>query len=94
MPESRKGSDESMLDLFRKGGGKTVEIHLLRSDSFRLHKYLMALPIRESHHLIFNGGAVSRSFSNYLSSIERRAVHIFPDYPVGFLIGISYPASS
>src|SRR5574344_415670 len=51
----------------------------------------MSLPFRESHDFVFNGRAVSRALSHYLSSIERRTVHILPDYLMGLFIGESYP---
>src|SRR5690606_8390221 len=72
----------------------TVRINLVRTEAFRLKKYLMAGLIRKAMNLVFDGGTISRANTFYFSliAIHGRAIQAGPDYFVSALIGMGYPA--
>ena len=80
------------LYILRQRAGHSSNIHFICVKSFRFNKYLMAVFICKTNHLIFNRWAVSRSCSFNHTGIKRRSVQICPNNLMSFFIGISQPA--
>ena len=81
-----------VLYVLGKGTGHSSYIHFVCIQSLRLDKYLMAVFIRESHHLVFNRRAVPGSCSLDHPGIKGRSVKITADDLVSLFVGIGKPA--
>ena len=92
MLQSRHGRIHGVLDILRKGAGHPAHIHFIGIKSLRLNKDLVPVFIREPHHLILYGGAVTGTRSLDHTGIQRRPVKILPDDLMRPLIRISQPA--
>src|SRR4051812_33146236 len=67
------------LNRCREAHGKTVQVHLIDVQTLRFEIEVMPLPIRETHHLVFQGWTVSWSNALNLAVVERRLADVSPD---------------
>ena len=76
--DSSPGSDRTSRSWSLAGQAhrEAVDVDLLDVETFGLEKELMPLPIRESHHLVFERRAVSRADSGNLAVEERRLADV------------------
>ncbi len=80
------------LHILRHGRGQAQNIKLLGIQSHGLNEELVAGFVRESHNLGLDRRAVAGANAVNHAGIQRAAVQIFPDDPMGFLICVSEPA--
>ena len=84
--------EHGQLDLLRHGGGKALDIQLLRVQAHGLHKQLMPGLVREAGDLCLNGGTVPGPNALNDAAVHGGTVQILPDDPVGLLVGVGEPA--
>ena len=83
--ETRDGGDQRRLRLGRQRGRNAVGIDGRIVDALRLEEDLMALPIGEADHLVFDRGAIARAAAGDRAGIDRGAVrHPRATIAVGF----------
>ena len=81
-----------LLHILRKTGRHSLYIHLIRIESLRLDEELVPFLVGEPVHLVFDGWAVPRSHSFYLTAEQCRSVEISAYHLVCLFIGICQPA--
>ena len=77
-----------VLHRFGKRRRKSVQIHFVRLQAFRLDKKLVALTVGEPHYLIFDGRAIARPDPVDFSAVQRRKPDVFADNAVRFGIRV------
>ena len=80
---------QSFLHVAWEAGGDAVTVSLQGIQPLRLKEYLVLFLIGEADYLILYGGAVAGPHGLYLAGVEWCPVEVFPDYFVGFGIGVS-----
>ena len=78
----------SVLHNFRQAGRKPLQIHFLGVLAAGLHKNRVALLILKAHDLILDRRAVARANALDVAAVQRRAVQIFQNDPVGLGVGV------
>ena len=73
------------LHIERHGRGKALHVNFLGIQPHGLQKQLMARLVRETYHLILNGGAIPRANALDHPAVKRRAVQILPNDFVRFI---------
>ena len=80
------------LHLLRQGGGKALNIQLLRVQTHRLYKKLMAELVREPDDLCFKAGAIPRPDALDQTGVHGCPVQILLYDALGLLGGPGQPA--
>ena len=77
------------LYIFRQGGRKTLQIHLLGIQSHRFHKGLVAWFFCKAHYLVLDTWTIARTDALDHSSVQRRTMDVVADNLVCLFVGIS-----
>src|SRR4030095_7538539 len=77
--ETRKCSNQLLLHFSRQRHREAVHIDLVTLHGLRLEINLVALPIRESHDLVFERWAVTGTDAAYLAVVERALIDVLPN---------------
>ena len=80
------------LHLLGEAGGKALDVDLLRVQTHRLQKELVALLVRERHDLRLDARAVARPHALDHAGVDRAAVEIFADDRVRAFVRVGQPA--
>ena len=83
---------KGVLHILRQAAGRTLQIHLLCVLAAGLHKDGVPVLARKAHHLVLNGGAVPGANPLDHAAIERAALDVVQNDPVGLGVGIGNPA--
>ena len=83
---------EGILHILRQAAGGTLQIHLFGVLAARFHKNGVAVLARKAHHLVLDGGAVARANALDHAAIERAALDVIQNDPVGLGVGVGDPA--
>ena len=86
--QAGEGVEHLHLHILGQGGGKALEVELLRIEPHGLQKQLVAGLFRKAHHLVLNGGAVAGPHPLDHPGKEGGAVKVGADDSVGALVGI------
>ena len=78
-----------MLNVGRKGSGKSLNIHFLVFLAHGFDEKLMALLVCKAHDLILNGRAVPRARAVDMSRIHSASVDIILDDFMRFGVGVN-----
>ena len=76
----------------REAGRYSVGIYLGCVETFRFEKDLVPVFFRKAHHLVFNGGTVSRADSLNHSTVHGGLINILTDSIMCFFVCVSYVA--
>ena len=83
---------KGILHILRQAAGGTLQIHLFGVFAAGFHKDGMPVLARKAHHLVLDGGAVARANALDHAAIERAALDVIQNDPVGLGVGIGDPA--
>ena len=83
---------EGILHILRQAAGGSLQIHLLGVLPAGLHKNGVTVLARKAHHLVLDGGAVARANALDHAAVERAALDVVQNDPVGLGVGIGDPA--
>ena len=83
---------EGILHILRQAAGCSLQIHLFGVLAAGFHKNGVAVLARKAHHLILDGGAVARANALDHAAVERAALDVIQNDPVGLRVGIGDPA--
>ena len=75
--ETRRRSDDHLLDEHGQTGGQPLKVHLLGGDALRLDEDRVLLLLREVDELPVDGWTVSRALAADRSALERAQVEVF-----------------
>ena len=83
---------KGVLHILRQAAGGTLQIHLFGVLAAGFHKNGVAVLARKAHHLVLDGGAVARANALDHAAIERAALDVIQNDPVGLGVGVGDPA--
>ena len=87
------GPQHPDLHILRHAGGEALDIHFLSIQAAGLDKELVAGFLRETDNLGFDAGAVPGTHTGNGAVVHGAPVQVFPDDPVGFLVGVGQVAN-
>ena len=90
--QARHHPDHGILHIAWQAGGDAVDVDLLRPAPLRLEEELVAVPIGETHDLVFDARAVARAARFDLAGIHRGTMEIGPDQGMDLGGGARDPA--
>ena len=83
---------KGILHILRQAAGGTLQIHLFGVLAAGFHKNGVAVLARKAHHLVLDGRAVARANTLDHATVERAALDVIQNDPVGLGVGIGDPA--
>ena len=84
MLQARQAAQQLQLDRFRQAGGEALHIDLRGVAPLRLEEDLVAVLVREANDLVFDGGAIARTFAVDHTAVDGGEVQVVADQLMGF----------
>ena len=83
---------EGILHVLRQTAGSTLQVHFLGVLTAGLHKDGVAVLARKAHHLVLDGGAVTRADTLDHAAVQRAALDVVQNDLVGLRVRVGDPA--
>ena len=83
---------KGVLHILRQAAGGTLQIHLFGVLAAGFHKNGVAVLARKAHHLVLDGGAVTRADTLDHAAVQRAALDVVQNDLVGLRVRVGDPA--